>query len=34
MLNYRLHDQEIQNLPAPTVTTINMPTERIIDNPS
>ena len=30
----RLHDQEIQHLPAPTVTTINMAAERITDDPS
>ncbi len=28
------HDEEIQILPAPTVTTINMAAERIVDNPS
>lgn len=28
------HDQEIQRLPAPTVTTINMAAERITDNTS
>ena len=30
----RLHDQEVQHLPAPTVTTINMAAERIADDPS
>lgn len=29
-----LHDQEVQRLPGPTVTTINMAAERIADNPS
>ncbi|CAF5079768.1 unnamed protein product, partial [Rotaria sp. Silwood1] len=30
----RLHDQEIQRLPGPTVTTVNMAAERITDNPN
>jgi hypothetical protein len=30
----RVHDQVVQTLPAPTVTTINMAAERIADNPS
>ncbi|CAF3441613.1 unnamed protein product [Rotaria sp. Silwood1] len=29
-----LHDQEIQRLPGPTVTTVNMAAERITDNPN
>jgi len=29
-----LHDQDIQRLPGPTVTTVNMAAERITDNPS
>lgn len=28
------HDQEVQRLPGPTVTTINMAAERVSDNPS
>lgn len=28
------HDQVIQSLPAPTITTVNMAAERIADNPS
>ncbi|UJR09262.1 hypothetical protein I4U23_013508 [Adineta vaga] len=30
----RTHDPEVQRLPAPTVTTINMAAERITDNPN
>lgn len=28
------HDQSVQSLPAPTVTTVNMAAERMADNPS
>jgi hypothetical protein len=30
--NNRVHDQEIQRLPGPTLTTVNMAAERITDN--